>query len=565
MFQGFRALCAGGMICVVGAGAAHAQTVVRSHFGSASGDLFGTSVAAAGDVNGDGVVDYLVGAAEDGSVFMEREGYVRVYSGADGTLIRTHDGESIFQRFGIAVAGVGNTNPGVDTADDYAVGATYDGTGGQGTRGKLYVYSGATGALRWSVLGDAAGDELGTSVAGGHDVNGDGVADVIVGAPRGDANGSSSGYARVLSGVDGSQIHRVDGASGNQRWGTSVCIPGQLNPVADSRADFVVGSYNGVKAYSGANGSVLYSLSGLSSNDLYGISVAALGDVTGDGVPEIIVGASQGNFLFLGPGYVEVRNGATGALVFRETGDFDGQNYGRYVANAGDWNADGFDDVLVAGVVTDGATNIEVDVLSGLDGTWLGTLANGLPEDREGGAIAGIGDSDGDGKTEIVLGASTASDAAFQAGRAVVYESTNAVSTGCTGGTTVYCTSLPNSTGDTATLSLVGSTSVGDNNVVFVSTDLPANQPGVFYYGDGTMNTPFGNGIRCVGGSALARLGPTSTGPAGIAAKQLNLGTIIDPHVQIAGDSTWYFQFWFRDPSAGGVNFSDGLQIDFCD
>lgn len=565
MFQGFRALCAGGVMCAVGVGAAHAQTVVRSHFGTVSGDLFGASVAPAGDVNGDGIGDYLIGATEDGAIFMERQGFVKVYSGADGSLIRTHDGTTTYQLFGSSVAGVGNTNPSIDSADDYAVGAAFDSSGSQNTRGKVFVYSGATGTLRWSVLGDAAGDELGTSVGGGHDVNGDGVDDVIVGAPRGDANGGSSGYALVLSGVDGSELHRVNGQSGNQRWGSSVIIPGQLNPGVDALADFVVGSVNGVKAYSGANGNVLWTLNGLTQNDVYGISIATLGDVTGDGIPEIIVGASQGNFLFPGSGYVEVRNGASGALVFRETGDYVGQNYGRRVANAGDWNADGFDDVMVSGVVQDSATNIEVEILSGLDGTLLDTLANGLPEDREGAAIAGIGDGDQDGRVEILLGAFTASDNAFQAGRAVVYESPDAIPTGCTGGSSIFCNSLANSRGTVGTLALVGSTNVADNNVVLVSTGLPLNQPGVFYYGNGTENLPFGNGIRCVGGTAMTRLGPTSTGPAGIAARQLNLATIQDPHVMITGDSTWYFQFWFRDPAAGGVNFSNGLRVDFCD
>jgi len=523
-------------------------------------------VAGAGDVDNDGVPDYIVGAAEDGAVFQEREGYVKVFSGATGNLIRSHAGEDLIDRFGAAVTGAGNTSPGDDDSDDYAVGAHNHGTVGADLRGKIYLYSGATGGLRWSVDGAAAEDELGFSLAGGHDVNGDGIPDIVAGAPRSDVGASSGGYVIVLSGADGSEIHRIDGTLANGRLGLSVCSPGNLNPGADSRADFVAGSLNeGVKVYSGSTGAVLYALSGQQSSDNYGFSVAGMGDVTGDGVPEIIIGAPQGNFLFPAPGYVEVRNGANGALVFRNTGIVDGQNYGRQVSSAGDWNADGFDDVMIASIPQDSSINIEVDIVSGIDGAWLATLSNGVSAEREGEAIASVGDTDGDGRIEVLLGAPSGSDGGFHSGRAVLYESMDQVLPGCVGGSSNFCTSLPNSDGGVASLSLIGSTNVVDNDIVLVSTGLPTNQPGVFYYGNATMNVPFGSGIRCVGGNSIKRIGLAQTGPAGLAAVALDLPSTLGSNVAISGESTWYFQFWFRDPDGGGVNFSDGLQIDFCD
>lgn len=565
MVKGFQALWTLCAITAAGSGQAFAQTEVRTHSGGVANDLFGAAVAAGGDIDDDGIPDYLIGAAEDGAVFQEREGYLRVYSGATGALIRTHDGENVTQRFGTAATRVGDTNPGVDDNDDYAVGAHFWSPPLGTLRGKVYLYSGANGSLRWSVPGAADEDELGFSLDGGFDVNGDGIPDVIAGAPRSDFLASSGGYAVVLSGVDGSQIYRKNGSTGNGRLGLAVCMLGDLNPLVDTRADFAIGSQStGVQVYSGATGLLLYSITGTASTDLYGSTLARIDDVTGDGIPELVVGAPQANFLFPGPGYVEVRSGANGALVYRKTGPVVGNNFGSRVARAGDYNADGFDDIMVASIPTDGITASFVEIFSGPSGTLLTTIS-GPVADRLGESIAGIGDTDGDGKTELLLGAETASSPAFHSGKAVVYESPNQVQTGCVGGSSNFCNSLPNSTGFVGTLALVGSTSVDDNNVVLVANKLPTNQPGVFYYGDVAQSTPFGNGIRCVGGNAVKRIGSVNTGAIGLAAIALDLDARTDPVVQINGDSTWYFQFWYRDPSGGGVNFTNGLRVDFCD
>ena len=88
--------------------------------------------------------------------------------------------------------------------------------------------------------GDSAGDEFGLSVSGAGDVNGDGTPDLIVGAPGDDNNGSDSGSARVLSGIDGSTLFTFDGDSAGDFFGVSVNGLGDLN--GDGLDDFVVGS-----------------------------------------------------------------------------------------------------------------------------------------------------------------------------------------------------------------------------------------------------------------------------------------------------------------------------------
>jgi len=565
MVKGFNALWTLCAITATGAGHVMAQNVVRTHDGGLANDLFGAAVSAGGDIDDDGVPDYLVGAAEDGAIFQEREGYLNVYSGATGSLIRTHAGSDVAERFGTAATRVGDCNPGIDDNDDYAVGAHYWTPPLGSVNGKVFLYSGADGSLLWSVAGADDEDELGFSLDGGYDVNGDGIPDVIAGAPRSDAGASSGGYAVVLSGADGAELYRKDGTVGNGRLGLAVCLLGDLNPGVDTRADFAVGSMStGVQVYSGSDGSLMYSLTGTASTDLYGASLARINDLTGDGIPELVVGASQGNFLFQGPGYVDVRNGATGALVYRKTGTTVGHSFGARVARLGDYNADGFDDFMVASIPSDSITSTYVEVFDGLTGALLTTISGPLA-DRLGETIAGVGDTDNDGKAEFLLGAETASSAGFQSGQAVLYESPNQAQTGCTGSTSTFCNSLLNSTGFIATLELIGSTSVADDDFVLVSNRLPVNQLGVFYYGDGMLEAPFGNGIRCVGGSAIRRLGPVNTGPIGLAATAIDLSAMPAGPLQILGDSSWYFQYWYRDPNGGGVNFSDGLRVDFCD
>ncbi|TDJ70662.1 MAG: hypothetical protein E2O39_09720 [Planctomycetota bacterium] len=129
-----------------------------------------------------------------------------------------------------------------------------------------------------------------------------------------------------------------------------------------------------------------------------------------------------------------------------------------------------------------------------------------------------------------------------------------------------YCIALPNSTGNAAIISATGSASVSANDLVLHAGPVPANQAGIFYYGAGTNNSAFGNGIRCVstGGIGVFRLPPTGTAngmltfPVDFTNPSQIVGTILP-------SSTWFFQAWYRDPAAGGASFnlSDGYEILF--
>jgi len=129
---------------------------------------------------------------------------------------------------------------------------------------------------------------------------------------------------------------------------------------------------------------------------------------------------------------------------------------------------------------------------------------------------------------------------------------------------TAYCTSTPNSTGMAAALAAAGSPSVANNDFSLVATQAPAGRLGLFFFGQGQQQTPFGDGYLCVS-SAVHRVLPADVvDPAGAAWHALDLTSPPAAGLLVAG-STWNFQFWFRDPPGGpaGFNLTHGLQVGF--
>lgn len=131
----------------------------------------------------------------------------------------------------------------------------------------------------------------------------------------------------------------------------------------------------------------------------------------------------------------------------------------------------------------------------------------------------------------------------------------------------VICDGEPNSASIAgAGVQVSGSTSIADNDLAFNVFGLPANSFGLWYYGGSTINLPAGNGTRCVDGT-LYRLAPVQADGLGLAFYALDNTAPPEPGALLTAGSTWYFQFWYRDAAAGGAgyNFSDGLQIQFCE
>ena len=206
----------------------------------------------------------------------------------------TFHGDSAGDWFGHWASGAGDLNG--DGRADLVVGAFRDDNNGINS-GSVRVFSGSDGSVLLNVNGDSAGDGFGRSVNSAGDVNGDRTPDLIVGAHGDDNNGTGSGSIRVLSGSDGSVLHDFDGDDAGDEFGRSVSGAGDVN--GDGFADLIVGAWfandsGSARVLSGIDGSVLYNFDGDNAGDTFGVSVRGAGDVNGDGIDDLIVGARRG-------------------------------------------------------------------------------------------------------------------------------------------------------------------------------------------------------------------------------------------------------------------------------
>lgn len=326
---------------------------LRVVVGSAS-YYFGFAVAGVGDVNNDGFDDFAVGAPRDSTSTLSQHGLVRVYSGKGGPSLHNKVGAATDQMFGCSVAGVGDLNG--DGFDDFAVGSA-DTDLLSTNAGRVDVYSGATGGVLFTYSSAQAGSNLGFAVSSAGDVNGDGVLDVIVGSPVEDgALGVDAGAARVYSGKSGAALQTFLGPSAGARFGESVSGAGDVN--GDGIADVIVGAprhtqgaafQTGMaRVYSGA-GALLHTFTGTTTNQSLGFAVAPAGDATQDGVADVLVGA-PGEFVSgvgSATGAARLYAGGSWGLVHSYKGSAANHRFGTSTALVGDANGDARPDFAV--------------------------------------------------------------------------------------------------------------------------------------------------------------------------------------------------------------------------
>ena len=464
-----------------------------------AGDRSGNFISSAGDINGDGIDDLIIGASRADKYEQDAAGETYVIFGgvgvgAGGTLeLSSLNGSNGFvyngvdsnDRSGSSVSSAGDING--DGIGDLIIGASLANPNGQYSAGESYVVYGAVGigsggTLELSSLNGTNGfvcngidvnDRSGISVSGAGDVNGDGIGDLIIGAFGADPNGrTSSGESYVVFGAAGigaggtlelSSLNGTNGfvCNGIDAWdysGASVSSAGDVN--GDGFDDLIIGAkfsdpneqnnagesyvvFGGVGV--GAGGSLeLSSLNGMNGfvcngidrNDFSSEPVSSAGDVNSDGFDDIIIGAhnaspngaSQGGESYVVFGAMDVGSGGTlnlstlnGINGFACNGidmrDFSGNS----VSSAGDVNGDGFGDLIIGAPFADPNEHIDVGeayVVFGAAGVGSGGtldlmslngqngfVLNGIDTGDVCGFVSSAGDVNGDGISDFIIGA----------------------------------------------------------------------------------------------------------------------------------------------------------------
>jgi hypothetical protein len=366
-------------------------------------DYFGSSVASLGDLNGDGITDLAVGASGDSDgaafngavwiLFMNKDGTVNDYqkiSDTEGNFTGTFNGGD---NFGGSVVSLGDLNG--DSVKDLAVG-----TSGDSYKGAIWIlFMNKDGTVNdYQKISDTEGnftgtldyfDYFGSSVASLGDLNGDGITDLALGAWGDDDGGDSKGALWIL-------FMNTDGTVNDYQ------------KISDTEGDFT---------------------GTLDNNDLFGSSVASLGDLNGDGITDLAVGASSDSDGGICKGAVWILFMNTEGTVndYQKISDTEGNftstldsgdNFGSSVVSLGDLNGDGVTDLAVgASSDSDGGTqkgavwilfmNTEGTVndyqkISNMNGYFTGRLDD---YDYFGSSVASLGDLNSDGITDLAIGA----------------------------------------------------------------------------------------------------------------------------------------------------------------
>jgi len=376
-------------------------------------DGHGYTLGSAGDINGDGFDDVVVGAPFDSNEVLVYFGSASGVSATPDQTLSSPLSGTADDDWGWSVSGAGDVNG--DGFNDVIVGAPK----WTSSTGSAVVLHGSASGLSSSgtiLTGSSVlSAEFGIAVSSAGDVNSDGYDDVIVGEPSAPGFGAAYVFHGSPTGVGATALSTITAGASGAELGTSVAAAGDVDNdgfddvlVSDMAANTYAGEvhvHHG--SPTGVSTTATSTLSGSTSFAQFGASVDGAGDVDSDGFDDIIVGA-------IGNATVTCRaevfhGGSTGVSTSASTtltGTIS-TLFGRSVAGLGDVNADGYDDVIV-GAPNDGAS------FHGLAGLYLGSAsgiqttsesdATGLtPGERLGSAVATAGDLNGDGLPDMVV------------------------------------------------------------------------------------------------------------------------------------------------------------------
>lgn len=388
-------------------------------------DGFGDAVSTAGDVNGDGFADVVIGAKSfyvDGSFVGGAFLYHGSLSGLESNYAWMVEGSQDIGLYGNSVGIAGDVNG--DGYSDIIVGESEF-----NSKGKAYIYYGSLNGMidndPEELYGTQIGSEAGTSVSTAGDLNGDGYSDIIIGVPEYDNGLQSEGAAFVYygsnDGIDQANKLILEGNQENANFGSAVSTAGDVN--GDGFDDVIVGipgkiigqdKVGAVYLFQGSSNGLLTTplnmIYGDQANSNYGSEISTAGDVNGDGYADIIIGASAYGFSAKGTAFVY--HGSSTGFSINANWIAEGANvsfFGNAVSTAGDVNGDGYSDVIIGassftnGQSSEGAVYVFQGSANGLaqNANWF--IESNQSNTSWGLDVASAGDINGDGFSDIVF------------------------------------------------------------------------------------------------------------------------------------------------------------------
>ena len=387
--------------------------IIHEWRGEAAGDEFGWIARGLGDVDGDGVTDVVISATGN-PPYGSTNGAVYAYSGKSGRALWKHAGEKGW------LLGFG-----LESAGDVDGDGTPDAVAGAPGANMALVLSGRDGHELLRLTGDSADVNLGMAVAGIGDVNGDGRADFVAGAPGSNAKGAGAGRVYLFSGRDGHRFEALDGEKPGDGFGSTV---------GGGQGLVIVGAVGaGPKAagrvylYRGLEPAPAFTKDPEPSGIALGFMfVSVLGDVDGDGAPDIYASDFSDTTGGRATGRVYLYSGKTGQTIRTLIGDRAGAGFGIGAARSGDIDGDGRADLVVGAWQDSRAawSGGRVQVFSGRDGRVLQTMTGRVPGETLGFDAVGVGDVDGDGASDFLVTSAWSMVNGIRSGRAFIVAGT---------------------------------------------------------------------------------------------------------------------------------------------